>query len=114
MQSGSEPGLACAYAQTGSGSDPEFGAAVLPALVDDLLRAAVAGADHLAVGLRFGVDHVEGELVDAVLLDLGVDLRLQLVAGLSHRLRRGCTRETQYHHRHDDSEHDDSLLLWCP
>src|SRR3954466_11903291 len=111
MKSGSEPELVCTYGQTSSGSDPDFGAAVLPALVDDLLRTAVAGADHLAFGLRFGVDHVEGELVDAVLLDLGVDLRLQFVARLSHRLRRGRTRKTQHHHSHDDSEHDDSLLV---
>src|SRR3954465_3350979 len=111
MNSGSEPELVCTYGHTSSGSDPEFGAAVLPALVDDLLRAAVTGAYHLAFGLRFGVDHVEGELVDAVLLDLGIDLRLQLVAGLSHRLRRGRTRKTQHHHSHDDSQHDDSLLF---
>src|SRR3954467_14974177 len=111
MKPGSEPEFGCTYVQANSGSDPDFGAAVLPALVDDLLRAAVAGADHLAFGLRFGVDHVEGELVDAVVLDLGVDLRLQLVTGLSHRLRRGRTRKTQHHHSHDDSEHDDSLLF---
>src|SRR6476660_10088703 len=104
MKSGSEPELVCAYAQASSGSDPEFGAAALPALVDDLLRAAIAGADHLAFGLRVGVDHVEGELLDAVLLDLGVDLSLQLVAGLSRRLRRRRAGQAQHHHRHDDSD----------
>src|SRR6476660_6925567 len=111
MKSGSEPELVCAYAQASSGSDPELGAAVLPALVDDLLRAAVAGADRLAFGLRFAVDHVAGELVDAVRLDLDVDFRLQLREGLSDLLGRGRTGQAQHHHRHDDSDHDDSLLL---
>ena len=56
--------------------------AVLALLVDDLLRAAVAGADDLAFGLLVGLDHVERELVDAVLLDLALDLGLQLPAVL--------------------------------
>src|SRR3954467_10640271 len=110
MKPGSEPEFGCTYVQANSGSDPDFGAAVLPALVDDLLRAAVAGADHLAFGLSFGVDHVEGELVDAVLLDLGIDLRPQFGAGVSHRRRRGGPGKTQHHHSHDDSEHDDSFF----
>src|SRR5579859_7565183 len=58
-------------------------------LVDDLLRAAVAGADHLAVGLLVGLDDIERELVDAVLLDLGLDLALQLVAVFLLRPCRG-------------------------
>src|SRR4030095_15467740 len=81
----------------------------LAALVDDLLGVAVAGADDLALGLRVQVYDIQAELVDAVLFDLGVYLGLELVAGLSHRLRRGRTHEAQHHHRHDDSEHEVSL-----
>src|SRR5690348_5340462 len=68
--------LNCSYASTTSA-----------ALVDDLLGAAVARADHLAVGLRVLVDDLEREVLDAVVLDLRIDLALELVAVLAHRLR---------------------------
>ena len=62
--------------------------APLALLVDDFLRAAFAGADDLALGLLVGVDDVERELVDAVFLDLRLDLGLQLAAVLLLRQRR--------------------------
>src|SRR5581483_12253950 len=58
-----------------------------PALVGDLLGAAVAAADDLLV-LHFLVgDDVERVARHALLLQLRVDLRLQVLAGLALRRR---------------------------
>src|SRR5690242_17460946 len=72
------------------------------ALVDDLLRPAVAGANHLALGLRVLVDDVEREALYAVLLDLGFDFALELVAVLPHRLRPRTACAQAQHHCCDD------------
>src|SRR6267143_3217909 len=90
---------------------PAVGSAgdALPALVDDLLRPAVAGADHLAVGLRVGVDDVERELLDPVILDLGFDFGLELAAVFA--LRPGVSREPQPHYQCRNHEPHHFLLL---
>src|SRR4051812_12674660 len=81
------------------------GKASAAALVDDLLGAALTGADHLAVGLLVGVHDVEREFLDAVLLDLGLDLALQLLAGLRLRPHRARESQSQYRYRNDQPAH---------
>src|SRR5262245_50080147 len=53
------------------------------ALVDDLLRAAVAAADDLLVLHFLVADDRQRVVLHALLLELGLDLGLELVAGLS-------------------------------
>src|SRR3954465_5613676 len=100
--SGTEPELPAGEPCRSSGRRRLLSAA----LVDDFLRAAVAGADDLAFGLRVFVDDREREVFNAVLLDLVLDLGLQLAAFLPLRLRpRAANRETQHHCRDDHLAH---------